>query len=106
MDAVARRRRGPEVRDRRRSRYHRPMDSEAPADLWVQITGGPYKGILHTTETDVFTPDNSDLSVRKYGGWHNSWPHFTVVNSGDPGGVSIYQHIPLDHGSRALVNGP
>lgn len=73
----------------------------APTKYWGTYTGGPFKGVLHTTETDSFSPH-----VDSYGGWHTSYPHFTVilVHFPDHDEVWIYQHIPLSRAARALKN--
>jgi len=67
--------------------------------LWGTYTdNGEPKGILHTTETSGFTPHGT-----KYGGWHTSYPHFTVVMLTN-GTVLVYQHIPVNRAARALKN--
>jgi len=59
--------------------------------------GMPFRGVLHTTESTTFSPRSDS-----YGGWHQSYPHFTLVER--PSGVTIYQHIPIDTAARALLN--
>lgn len=56
-------------------------------------TGGPFKGVLHTTEGG--TAAGAIGAYRK----NNSWPHFTVDRDG-----MVYQHNPIDQASRALKN--
>lgn len=73
------------------------VQNRAPTSLWGAWTGGPSKGVLHTTETDFFTPD-----IDSYFG-HTSYPHFTIVLNKD-WTVTIYQHIPLTRAARALKN--
>lgn len=75
--------------------------NRAPTKYWGTYTGGPFKGVLHTTETASFTPHST-----LYGGWHTSYPHFTIilVHFHDHDEVWIYQHIPLDRAARALKN--
>jgi peptidoglycan hydrolase-like protein with peptidoglycan-binding domain len=57
-------------------------------------TGGPYKGILHTTEGS---------SLPGYGGG-GSAPHFTVVPDLRTKTVRIYQHFNTSRPARALLN--
>jgi N-acetylmuramoyl-L-alanine amidase-like protein len=56
-------------------------------------TGGPFKGVLHTTEGG--TAAGAISAYRK----NNSWPHFTVDKDG-----KVYQHVPIDKAARSLVN--
>jgi hypothetical protein len=58
----------------------------------------PRRGVFHTTEGASFRPSPVD-----YGGWHKSYPHFTIIAR--PSGVEIYQHIPIDTAARALRRG-
>lgn len=74
------------------------LKNPAPEQYWGIYSGGPMKGVIHTTETPGFTP-HSNL----YGGWHTSYPHFTVILT-QSSQVVIYQHIPLDRAARALKN--
>jgi hypothetical protein len=69
--------------------HHR---NEAPSSRWLAITGGPSKGVLHTTEVKAFTPGSS-----YYG--HNGWPHATLAPDG-----KLWQHIPVNFGAPTLVN--
>lgn len=55
-------------------------------------TAGPFRGILHTTETERFNP-----STNQYYG-HKNPPHFTLHDG------TIYQHFPIDRAARALAN--
>lgn len=50
-----------------------------------------WKLVVHTTESDSFTP-----SPRSYFG-HQYWPHFTLDRDGQ-----WWQHIPIDMAARAL----
>ena len=52
-------------------------------------TGGPFRGVIHTTEIKSYTP-----STKSYYGHHNP-PHFTMVQGGS-GEVKVYQHFPID----------
>lgn len=54
--------------------------------------GGPYRGVLHTTEGGTMA---GALSTYRLTG---SYPHFTVDNA------TIEQHIPLNVAATALVN--
>lgn len=56
-------------------------------------TEGRMKLLIHTTETDTFTPNS-----RKYYG-HSGWPHLTIEKDG-----TVWQHIDLDIAARALKN--
>jgi hypothetical protein len=60
--------------------------------------GNPFRGVLHTTESDTFTPAPST-----YFG-HKSFPHFTITHQGPK--VEIYQHITIAKAARALRNSP
>jgi hypothetical protein len=60
-------------------------------------TGGPYRGVIHTTEVEGYTP-----STKTYYGHHNP-PHFTLVK-GDGDDVKMYQHFPINVAARALEN--
>lgn len=54
--------------------------------------GYPWRGVIHTTESDTYTP-----SAANYFG-HSNYPHFTVD------GNNVYQHVPLDRYAFALAN--
>ena len=56
-------------------------------------TEGRWKLLIHTTETDTFTPNSSSY----YG--HQGWPHLTNTRDG-----IMWQHIDLDIAARALKN--
>jgi hypothetical protein len=60
-------------------------------------TGGPFRGVIHTTEVKTYTP-----STKSYYGHHNP-PHFTVVMGGSDE-VTFYQHFPITVAARALEN--
>lgn len=58
------------------------------------FTGGPPKGVLHTTET---------------GGWPDyaqgqTCPHFTVLPVASAKRLDVRQHVPLNVAARALMN--
>lgn len=59
-------------------------------------TGGPFRGVLHTTEVKSYTP-----STTSYYGHHNP-PHFTIAMMGSD--AKIYQHYPITVAARALEN--
>lgn len=56
-------------------------------------TGGPFKGVLHTTEGS-----SAAGAIGAYAA-NNSWPHFTVDRDG-----KVYQHVGIDVAARALRN--
>lgn len=64
-----------------------------PTDKWGSYVAGPFRGVLHTTESDTYTPNRDTY----YG--HQFWPHFTI-------GEKIWQHIPINRAARALENRP
>lgn len=72
--------------------YPEAKQNRAPSSLWGTYSGGPYKGVLHTTESSWFRPEPSTY----YG--HTSYPHFTEAPD------AIYQHIPISRAARALKN--
>jgi len=61
-------------------------------------TGGPYRGVIHTTESKSYTP-----STKSYYGHHNP-PHFTIVKPGSSDEVKVYQHFGINVAARALEN--
>jgi hypothetical protein len=67
-----------------------PSASRAPLADAGPYVGGPYRGVLHTTEGDSYS---GALAAYKASG--NS-PHFTVQ------GTSVWQHVPLDRAATAL----
>ncbi len=77
--------------------------SQATQLAWAGANGGayigkPYRGVLHTAESDATTyrPSRTD-----YFG-HKNPPHFTLcLENGAP---KVYQHFPLSVASRALEN--
>lgn len=70
----------------------------APTLSWGHYRGTtPYRGVLHTTETDYYPPSTSSY----FGG--NSWPHSTIGQAKD-GTRGIFQHIPINRAARALKN--
>ena len=56
--------------------------------------GGPFRGVIHTTEFKDYTPSTKDY----YGKFDP--PHFTLVMEGDD--AKFYQHFPINVGARAL----
>lgn len=60
-------------------------------------SGGPFRGVIHTTEFKTYTPSTKDY----YG--HRDPPHFTLVLA-DSGEAVFYQHFDITTASRALVN--
>lgn len=82
--------------------HPRARPNPATASLWGTYTGGPYKGVLHTTETDWYRPSGANPSGTYDGYGHNYFPHATIVLEGGAG--VIYQHIPANRAARALVN--
>lgn len=82
--------------------HPRAVRNPAAADLWGTYTGGPYKGVIHTTETDWYRPTNG-VPTHQYDGYgHNFFPHATITTENGKG--VIYQHIPVNRAARALVN--
>jgi hypothetical protein len=77
--------------------YHAAERNPAVKTGGSFVDGVPFRGVLHTTESKSFAPSSTD-----YGGWHKSYPHFTLVERS--GGVTMYQHIPIDTAARALRN--
>lgn len=69
----------------------RRYDSAYPSSGY---TGGPRKGLLHTTETGV---------VPSYGGGASA-PHFTAIADLSAKTLTWYQHYDTDRPSRALRN--
>ncbi len=59
-------------------------------------TGGPFRGVLHTTQAKYFHP-----STKSYYG-HSNPPHFTVAMIGDR--AHTFQHFSIKTASRALKN--
>lgn len=82
--------------------HPRAIRNPAASNLWGTYTGGPYKGVLHTTETDWYHPTGSSPSGTYDGYGHNYFPHATIVLENGVG--RIYQHIPVNRAARALVN--
>ncbi|HZF32263.1 MAG TPA: hypothetical protein VE914_00515 [Candidatus Angelobacter sp.] len=61
-------------------------------------SGGPFRGVIHTTELMDFKP-----SKRNYFGKFDP-PHFTLVmEKGEP---RFYQHFPITVAARSLENPP
>lgn len=81
------------------------MDAWWPGAIQLQFasqnggtyTGGPFRGVIHTTESKKYTP-----STKSYYGHHNP-PHFTIVK-GESDEVKVYQHFPITVAARALAN--
>jgi hypothetical protein len=61
-------------------------------------TGGPFRGVIHTTEIKTYVP-----STKNYYGHFNP-PHFTLVM--EKGAAKFYQHFPITVAARALENRP
>lgn len=77
--------------------YPEAIRNPAASDGGSYVSGYPFRGVLHTTESHGFTPRPDS-----YGGWHTSYPHFTAVERS--ASVEIFQHIPIDRAARALRN--
>lgn len=60
------------------------------------LTGVPFRGVLHTTESKDYNP-----STDNYFG-HDDPPHFTIVKKGST--VKVYQHFNINVAARALAN--
>lgn len=58
------------------------------------FTGGPPRGVLHTTEGATFASARSAFVK------NNSWPHFTVTD--ERGHVEFFQHLPINVAARSL----
>ena len=71
-------------------------DRSAPGNDAGSFTGGPFKGVLHTTEGS--TAAGAIAAYRS----NNSWPHFTVTFEG--GVFKVYQHLPINVAARSLKN--
>lgn len=56
------------------------------------FAGGPYRGVLHTTEGTSYV--GAKAAYKK----NNSAPHFTVRGS------DVWQHVPLNRAARSLQN--
>lgn len=74
--------------------YPKGVPNRAPSTRWLAITGGPAKGVLHTTESYNFVPQSTYYGTQ-------SWPHCTLAGDG-----TIYNHIPVNWGAPTLVNRP
>jgi len=59
-------------------------------------TGGPFRGVIHTTEYTWYTPSKTIYYK------HYDPPHFTMVM--ESAGVNFYQHFPITVAARALEN--
>lgn len=59
-------------------------------------SGGPFRGVIHTTEITTYKPSKKD-----YFG-HFDPPHFTLVMEGSD--ARFYQHFPITVAARALEN--
>lgn len=62
------------------------------------FVGGPYRGVLHTTEAKDFNPSTTSYYS------HSDPPHFTLALK--DGEAKIYQHYSIKVAARALVNLP
>ena len=72
--------------------YPAAVRNQAVTDGGGYAAGYPWRICIHTTETGVFYP-----SAGSYGGWHNSYPHYTVL------GGRVWQHIDTMRAARALA---
>ncbi len=77
--------------------YPKAIRNQAVRDGGSYSPGTPFRGVLHTTESNGFSPRSDS-----YGGWHTSYPHFTAVERSS--GFEIYQHIGIDRAAGALRN--
>lgn len=82
--------------------YPAAIRNPAPTELWgtYRDDDGQWKYLLHSTESDVFRPDDDS-----YFG-HTSYPHFTAYLKTSEKLARIYQHIPINRAARALKNKP
>src|SRR5687768_6970788 len=64
----------------------------------LTFTGGPPKGVLHTTEGRTYA---GALAAYRA---NNTWPHFTLTN--ETGAFTAHQHVPLNRAARTLRNDP
>lgn len=60
------------------------------------FTGGPPKGVLHTTETNVW-PSYRDGTIA---------PHLTVLADTAAKSLTVQQHVSLDRAAKSLRNEP
>lgn len=67
-----------------------------PFDNGGSFTGGPPKGLLHTTEGSSYAGARSVYASKRVA------PHFTVSPEG--GRFQVWQHVNIDVASRALRN--
>lgn len=70
-----------------------PSAQRSPGNSSGAYTGGPFKGVLHTTEGG-----SAAGAIAAYKA-NNSWPHFTVGLDG-----IVYQHVGIDVAARSLQN--
>lgn len=72
--------------------WHPRAQQVTPADghTGLDFVGAPWKIVLHTTETDTYTPTQSSYFGNPF------WPHATLTQD------TIYQHLPIDLGGYAL----
>ncbi len=82
--------------------HPRARRNPAASNLWGTYVGGPFRGVLHTTETEWYHSTGAVPSPVYDGYGHNSFPHSTIVPEGNE--CVIYQHIPINRAARALVN--
>lgn len=82
--------------------YPAAIRNDAPASLWgsYRDDDGQWKYLLHTTESDSFSPHPSN-----YFG-HTNYPHATAYLPAGQSVARLYQHIPINHAARALKNSP
>lgn len=58
----------------------------------LSLLGAPWKIVLHTTESDSYTPDRTSYFGNPF------WPTSTIVAG------TIYQHLPIDVGAYAMAH--
>ncbi|HET7486829.1 MAG TPA: hypothetical protein VFJ85_02805 [Acidimicrobiales bacterium] len=68
----------------------------APVGTGLAFSGGPPKGLLHTTEGSTYAGARAAFAT------HNSWPHFTLTY--ETGRFVARQHLPIDVAARSLRN--
>lgn len=75
--------------------YYPTADRNIKGNSGGSYTGGPFRGVLHTTEGS--NPSGSISAFRK----NNSWPHFLVDLTG-----KVWQFVDTNEAARALSNAP
>jgi len=74
--------------------WHPRAQIVTPADghTGLSLDGVPWKVVLHTTETDAYSPNRASYYGNPY------WPHATITQG------TIFQHLPIDAGGYALYS--